>query len=256
MPGVREITAAAHPRFTSCPPALEDVRTSEPGRLCPPDWPGFPRIFASKERIREDYLRILRFFRFSAQYGNGQIDPTGLAAAEELKDGMSLLSAERVRAEMLKLFAAPGAPEVLAVMYKAGILQLAIRTRLRAGSFRASRRHRSGTRRTARSDNAAWRRSPSFIRATTPFSQRSSNSPTQRPRALAPSSRASRASIRRRPKRQAAPPSTSSARKTSSARFSSRGHAPTRLRTLPLGAPERCCPTAGRRPKCPFPEAT
>ncbi|HET6390155.1 CCA tRNA nucleotidyltransferase [Hyphomicrobium sp.] len=89
----------------------------------------------AKERIREDYLRILRFFRFSAQYGNGQIDPTGLAAAEEMKEGMSLLSAERVRAEMLKLLAAPGAPEVLAVMYKAGILQLVVRTRLEPDRF-------------------------------------------------------------------------------------------------------------------------
>ncbi len=89
----------------------------------------------AKERIREDFLRILRFFRFSAQYANGQIDPTGLAAAEELKDGLSLLSAERVRAEMLKLFAAPGAPEVLAIMYKAGILQLAIRTVIEPDRF-------------------------------------------------------------------------------------------------------------------------
>lgn len=89
----------------------------------------------AKERIREDFLRILRFFRFSAQYGNGQIDSPGLAAAEELKDGLSLLSAERVHTEMLKLLAAPGAPEVLAVMYKAGILQLAIRTLLEPDRF-------------------------------------------------------------------------------------------------------------------------
>ncbi|WP_045836936.1 CCA tRNA nucleotidyltransferase [Hyphomicrobium sp. 99] len=89
----------------------------------------------AKQRIREDYLRILRFFRFSAQYGNGQIDPTGLAAADELKEGLVLLSAERVRAEMLKLFAAPGAPEALDVMYKAGILQLAIRTRIEPDRF-------------------------------------------------------------------------------------------------------------------------
>ncbi|MGO4682902.1 CCA tRNA nucleotidyltransferase [Hyphomicrobium sp. 2TAF46] len=89
----------------------------------------------AKQRIREDFLRILRFFRFSAQYGNGQIDPTGLAAAEELKDGIILLSAERVRAEMLKLLAAPNAPEVLAVMYKAGIVQLAIRTLIEPDRF-------------------------------------------------------------------------------------------------------------------------
>ena len=50
-------------------------------------------------RIREDYLRILRFFRFSAAYGNGQLDPAGLAAAVALKHGLSQLSPERIRAE-------------------------------------------------------------------------------------------------------------------------------------------------------------
>lgn len=89
----------------------------------------------AEARIREDYLRILRFFRFSAQYGNGQIDPTGLAAAEALKDGLILLSAERVSAEMLKLLAAPGAPDVLGVMYDAGILQLAVRTQIEPDRF-------------------------------------------------------------------------------------------------------------------------
>jgi poly(A) polymerase len=84
----------------------------------------------AEARIREDFLRILRFFRFSAEYGNGHLDPIGLAAADALKDGLSLLSAERVRAEMLKLLTAPSAVDVLNVMYKAGILQLVIRTRL------------------------------------------------------------------------------------------------------------------------------
>ena len=73
-----------------------------------------------RARIREDYLRILRFFRFSADYGNGQIDPTGLAAADGLKDGLALLSSERVRAEILKLLAAPGRAEVVRVMYDHG----------------------------------------------------------------------------------------------------------------------------------------
>lgn len=89
----------------------------------------------AEARIREDFLRILRFFRFSAQYGNGQIDPIGLAASEALKDGLILLSAERVRAEMFKLLAAPGAPDVINVMYEAGILQQAIRTRIEPDRF-------------------------------------------------------------------------------------------------------------------------
>ncbi len=86
-------------------------------------------------RIREDYLRVLRFFRFSAEYGNGQLDATGLAAAIALKDGLALLSAERVRAEIMKLFAAPGAVDVVNAMHKAGILQLVIRTRLEPDRF-------------------------------------------------------------------------------------------------------------------------
>jgi poly(A) polymerase len=89
----------------------------------------------AEARIREDYLRILRFFRFSAEYGKGHLDPTGLAAANALKEGLSLLSAERVRAEILKLLAAPNAVDVIAAMYKSGILQLVVRTRLEPDRF-------------------------------------------------------------------------------------------------------------------------
>ena len=77
-------------------------------------------------RIREDYLRILRFFRFSAAYGNGQLDPAGLAAAVALKHGLSQLSPERIRAEILKLLAARNAAEVVSAMQDSGVLQLAI----------------------------------------------------------------------------------------------------------------------------------
>jgi poly(A) polymerase len=87
-------------------------------------------IGSPEERIREDFLRILRFFRFSAEYGNGHLDPAGLDATIALKDGLALLSAERIRSEMLKLLAAPAAVNVLNVMYESGILQLVLRTRL------------------------------------------------------------------------------------------------------------------------------
>ncbi|HUF57410.1 MAG TPA: hypothetical protein VMM55_12700 [Thermohalobaculum sp.] len=56
-------------------------------------------------RIREDFLRILRFFRFSAIYGDG-LDPQGLAAAEALADGIEGLARERIGAEMRRLLAA------------------------------------------------------------------------------------------------------------------------------------------------------
>ena len=57
-------------------------------------------------RIQEDYLRILRFFRFHAWYGQGEPDAEGLAACAALHDGMARLSAERVSKELLKLLAA------------------------------------------------------------------------------------------------------------------------------------------------------
>jgi poly(A) polymerase len=80
----------------------------------------------AEARIREDYLRILRFFRFSAEYGRGQLDVEGLAAAVALKQGLTSLAAERVRSEILKLLAAPCAADVVRTMDQCGILQLVL----------------------------------------------------------------------------------------------------------------------------------
>ncbi|BAT58912.1 CCA-adding enzyme [Variibacter gotjawalensis] len=76
----------------------------------------------ARQRIREDYLRILRFYRFHARYGAGAPDAEGVAATIAERDGLQLLSRERVRAELLKLLAAPGAPETVALMAEAGLL--------------------------------------------------------------------------------------------------------------------------------------
>ena len=57
-------------------------------------------------RIAEDYLRILRFFRFHAAYGHGAPDPDGLHACIGARAGLDLLSRERVRMELLKLVVA------------------------------------------------------------------------------------------------------------------------------------------------------
>ena len=75
-------------------------------------------------RIREDYLRILRFFRFYAWYGDtsGGIDADGLAACAELADGIDGLSRERAGAELLKLLGAPDPAPALASMEASGIL--------------------------------------------------------------------------------------------------------------------------------------
>jgi poly(A) polymerase len=74
------------------------------------------------KRIAEDYLRILRFFRFHAWYGAGAPDSAGLHACIAARDGLGSLSRERVRMELLKLMLAPHATPALAVMAEAGLL--------------------------------------------------------------------------------------------------------------------------------------
>lgn len=72
-------------------------------------------------RIQEDYLRILRFFRFVSQYGRGQVDAEGLAACTQLKDGLKQLSRERIGQETCKLLCGRRAGEVAVLMNEAGI---------------------------------------------------------------------------------------------------------------------------------------
>src|ERR1700733_1614400 len=74
------------------------------------------------QRIAEDYLRILRFFRFHACYGEGAPDAAGLHACIAARAGLETLSRERVRMELLKLLLAPHATPGLAVMAEAGLL--------------------------------------------------------------------------------------------------------------------------------------
>lgn len=74
-------------------------------------------------RIREDYLRILRLYRFHAAYGAGPVDRTAFTATVRRRAGLLSLSRERVRAELMKLLVAPGAAATLAVMSDAGLLQ-------------------------------------------------------------------------------------------------------------------------------------
>ncbi len=76
------------------------------------------------QRIAEDYLRILRFFRFHAWYGDpsGGIDAEGLAACAALSAGIETLSRERVGAEMKKLLSAPDPAPSVASMARAGVL--------------------------------------------------------------------------------------------------------------------------------------
>ncbi len=75
-------------------------------------------------RIAEDYLRILRFFRFQASYAHGAPDAAGLHACILAREGLCGLSRERVRAELMKLLAAPFAVETVAVMTEAGFMTM------------------------------------------------------------------------------------------------------------------------------------
>lgn len=74
-------------------------------------------------RVREDYLRILRFFRFYARYGRPPINHEGLKACQALADGLDGLSGERVRDELFKILEADLAADVLLVMRGERVLQ-------------------------------------------------------------------------------------------------------------------------------------
>lgn len=76
----------------------------------------------ARQRIQEDYLRILRFFRFHAAYGHNHPDGEGLAACILEREGLEQLSRERVRMELMKLLVAPRAGATMAVMAHAGLL--------------------------------------------------------------------------------------------------------------------------------------
>ncbi|TPW31715.1 CCA tRNA nucleotidyltransferase [Martelella alba] len=75
-------------------------------------------------RIREDYLRILRFFRFFAWYGSGRPDAAGLKAAARARDGLSTLSAERIWAELKKILSAQDPSRALLWMRQTGVLTI------------------------------------------------------------------------------------------------------------------------------------
>jgi len=74
------------------------------------------------QRIAEDALRILRFFRFHAHYGADGLDPAGRAACAEKRDMLDVLSVERVRDELLRLLEAPDPLPVLEAMQETHIL--------------------------------------------------------------------------------------------------------------------------------------
>ncbi|MGJ3233143.1 MAG: CCA tRNA nucleotidyltransferase [Oceanicaulis sp.] len=86
-------------------------------------------IGEARERIGEDYLRILRFYRFNAWYGAG-IDAEGQAACAELAATLRDLSAERVWKELKKLLAAPDPRAAVQAMHEGHVLKEVLPFRL------------------------------------------------------------------------------------------------------------------------------
>ena len=87
------------------------------------------------QRIAEDYLRILRLFRFHAWYGKGEIDAAGLTACAAAGSQIKTLSGERIQKEMLKLMGAEHPIPVLRAMAASGILGEVLRGELKFGRF-------------------------------------------------------------------------------------------------------------------------
>lgn len=85
---------------------------------------GYVRFIGSaKERIREDRLRVLRYFRFYARFGADNPDEEALKACMNSANELGNLSAERVRKELLLLLAAENPYPALLLMSKAGVLE-------------------------------------------------------------------------------------------------------------------------------------
>ncbi len=99
-------------------PTGEGLADAEAGRIV--------FIGDAETRIREDALRILRFFRFQAWFGQGEPDAASLAACERSKDLLTTLSAERVSKELLKLLAADDPRPAVRLMAATGVLSVVL----------------------------------------------------------------------------------------------------------------------------------
>jgi len=89
----------------------------------------------ASRRIEEDYLRILRFFRFNAVFGHAEFDQQGLEACVAHRQGLDRLSGERIHQEMFKLLPAPGAVATIGAMADSGILEHVVQLRFDVSRF-------------------------------------------------------------------------------------------------------------------------
>jgi len=89
----------------------------------------------AQARIAEDYLRILRFFRFNAYYGKSPLDEAGLSACVKQRGGLAKLSAERVCAELKRILIAPQALAAVKALFDYGLLTDILGSAPRLGRF-------------------------------------------------------------------------------------------------------------------------
>lgn len=94
-------------------------------------------VGAPEQRLAEDHLRNLRFFRFLAWFGKGAPDEAALAACSALKDNVENLSAERVSKELLKLLAADDPRAAVRLMSETGVLEVILRAPANLARFNA-----------------------------------------------------------------------------------------------------------------------
>jgi len=98
-------------------------------------------IGTANDRIEEDTLRILRFFRFFGRYGKGEPDAKALAACTAKKHLLAKLSIERVRDELLKIIALQNVTHVVAQMLQCGVLEEIFGQNFRVNGFEQFIRH-------------------------------------------------------------------------------------------------------------------
>ncbi len=79
-------------------------------------------IGSASQRIKEDYLRILRFFRFYSRFGVGEPDKKALSACVENREGLKTLSMERIKEELFKMLQTPNAAATIHIMQDNGIM--------------------------------------------------------------------------------------------------------------------------------------
>jgi len=98
----------------------------------------------AEDRVAEDYLRILRYFRFYGHYGRPPIDQSAFLACRKFAEKLSEISVERIRDEILKIVMALDAADVFLLMREAHVLDVILSNatdigRLRAASWLATR---------------------------------------------------------------------------------------------------------------------